>query len=55
MKREISRQLPEQHIESIVYPTYETKGELAQATQAFLDWYMSFGLGTEVTAYDEKG
>lgn len=26
-------------MESIVYPKYETKGELEQATEAFVEWY----------------
>ncbi|KAH6688419.1 hypothetical protein F5X68DRAFT_168281 [Plectosphaerella plurivora] len=38
LKKEVSRHLPDQRIESVVYPTYETKGELAQATEAFLGW-----------------
>lgn len=42
LKKEVSRHLPDdQRIESVVYPTYETKGELAQATEAFLAWSAS--------------
>ncbi|OHF02555.1 hypothetical protein CORC01_02250 [Colletotrichum orchidophilum] len=38
LKRSVTKQLPDHHVESIVYPQYETKGELAQATDAFLSW-----------------
>ncbi|KAK1981476.1 hypothetical protein LZ30DRAFT_689156 [Colletotrichum cereale] len=38
LKRSVTKQLPDHRIESIVYPQYETKGELAQATEAFLSW-----------------
>ncbi|KAJ6443662.1 alpha/beta-Hydrolase [Purpureocillium lavendulum] len=38
LKRQVSRELPDDHVESVVYPTYETKGELHQASQAFLEW-----------------
>ncbi|KAF6811504.1 hypothetical protein CMUS01_13247, partial [Colletotrichum musicola] len=38
LKRTVTKQLPDHRVESIVYPKYETKGELAQATDAFLAW-----------------
>ncbi|KJZ80080.1 hypothetical protein HIM_00794 [Hirsutella minnesotensis 3608] len=38
LKRRLERELPEKLIETIIYPTYETKGKLAEATQAFLQW-----------------
>ncbi|KDN67575.1 hypothetical protein CSUB01_03629 [Colletotrichum sublineola] len=38
LKRSVTKQLPDHRVESIVYPQYETKGELAQATEAFLSW-----------------
>lgn len=39
LKRLVGKQLPDHRVESIVYPKYETKGELAQATEAFVEWY----------------
>ncbi|KAI8208467.1 hypothetical protein K4K52_001300, partial [Colletotrichum sp. SAR 10_76] len=36
LKRVVTKQLPDYRVESIVYPKYETKGELAEATEAFL-------------------
>ncbi|KAF4886687.1 Signal recognition particle subunit SRP54 [Colletotrichum fructicola] len=38
LKRVVTKQLPDHRVESIVYPKYETKGELAEATEAFLAW-----------------
>ncbi|KAK2053224.1 hypothetical protein LY76DRAFT_554372 [Colletotrichum caudatum] len=38
LKRSVTKQLPDHRVESIVYPQYETKGELAQAAEAFLSW-----------------
>ncbi|KAL0940530.1 uncharacterized protein CTRU02_203293 [Colletotrichum truncatum] len=38
LKRVVTKQLPDHRVESIVYPKYETKGELAEATEAFLGW-----------------
>ena len=38
LKRTIASNLDDNHIESVVYPKYETKGELAQSTEAFLGW-----------------
>lgn len=35
----MKKQLPDHRIESAVYPQYETSGELAQASQALLEWY----------------
>ncbi|KAK0624055.1 hypothetical protein B0T14DRAFT_495412 [Immersiella caudata] len=34
----ITSNLPDDKITSVVYPKYETKGELAQSTSAFLGW-----------------
>jgi hypothetical protein len=41
LKKTISSNLDDEHIESVVYPKYETKGELAQSTEAFLGWYIA--------------
>lgn len=41
LKRSIASNLDNDLVESVVYPKYETKGELAQSTEAFLDWYAS--------------
>jgi hypothetical protein len=38
LKQTLSSNLGENHIESVVYPRYETKGELAEATAAFVEW-----------------
>jgi len=38
LKRSVTKQLPDHRVKSIVYPQYETKGELAQAAEAFLSW-----------------
>ncbi|KAB5513323.1 hypothetical protein GE09DRAFT_1162527 [Coniochaeta sp. 2T2.1] len=38
LKKTISSNLNDEHIESVVYPRYETKGELAESTEAFLGW-----------------
>ncbi|KAK1992801.1 hypothetical protein LX36DRAFT_684696 [Colletotrichum falcatum] len=38
LRRSVTKQLPDCRVESIVYPQYETKGELAQASEAFLAW-----------------
>ncbi|KAF5549586.1 hypothetical protein FMEXI_4171 [Fusarium mexicanum] len=38
LKKAVARELPDDKIESIVYPKYETTGELAQAAEGFLDW-----------------
>lgn len=34
----MSDELSGHHVESVVYPQYATKGELAQASVNFLDW-----------------
>lgn len=34
----VAKDLPDHHVSSIVYPKYETKGELGQSTEAFLEW-----------------
>ncbi|KAK4668946.1 uncharacterized protein QC764_701280 [Podospora pseudoanserina] len=34
----ITNNLPDHEVASVVYPKYETKGELAQSTAAFLEW-----------------
>lgn len=38
LKRTVRSQLPDHHVESIVYPKYATKGELTEASVNFLDW-----------------
>ncbi|RKU47043.1 hypothetical protein DL546_008677 [Coniochaeta pulveracea] len=38
LNQTLSSNLGGDHIESIVYPKYETKGELAETTAAFLEW-----------------
>jgi hypothetical protein len=39
----VGRSLPADHrVEAVVYPQYETKGELAQATEAFVEWCVPF-------------
>ncbi|KAH8902863.1 hypothetical protein BR93DRAFT_886210 [Coniochaeta sp. PMI_546] len=38
LRKTISNNLDDEHIESVIYPKYETKGELAQSTEAFLGW-----------------
>ncbi|KAF4438414.1 hypothetical protein F53441_12802 [Fusarium austroafricanum] len=34
----VARELPNEKVESVVYPKYKTTGELAQASEAFLEW-----------------
>lgn len=35
----MSKSLPEgDNVQAVVYPKYETKGELAQCAEAFLEW-----------------
>jgi len=36
----VTSNLPDHRIASVVYPKYETKGELAQSTSAFLGWHV---------------
>ncbi|KAI0534465.1 hypothetical protein GGR58DRAFT_520380 [Xylaria digitata] len=38
LKTQVTKQLPECNVEAIVYPKYETKGELGQCSTAFLSW-----------------
>ncbi|KAH8171671.1 alpha/beta-Hydrolase [Sarocladium implicatum] len=38
LRRQLGKQLPDHSVKSVVYPKYETKGELAQASEAFLEW-----------------
>ncbi|KAK3935630.1 hypothetical protein QBC46DRAFT_421857 [Diplogelasinospora grovesii] len=38
LKEAVKNNIPEHQVESVVYPKYETKGELAQSTAAFLEW-----------------
>ncbi|PSR82906.1 hypothetical protein BD289DRAFT_461499 [Coniella lustricola] len=38
LKRTVSSELPGHKVESVVYPQYATKGELAQASINFLEW-----------------
>jgi len=38
LKKGVIEALPDHRIESVVYPKYETKGELAQCSAQFLEW-----------------
>ncbi|KAH7264857.1 uncharacterized protein BKA55DRAFT_635405 [Fusarium redolens] len=38
LKKAVARELPDEKVESVVYPKYETTGELAQAAEGFLEW-----------------
>ncbi|KAK8116840.1 uncharacterized protein PG998_005121 [Apiospora kogelbergensis] len=38
LKKEVLKKLPDHSVESVVFPKYETKGELKQSTELFLDW-----------------
>ncbi|KAI1131148.1 hypothetical protein F5Y10DRAFT_287899 [Nemania abortiva] len=38
LKAQVAKQLPDDHVESVVYPKYETKGELGQCSVSFLSW-----------------
>ncbi|KAI0430502.1 hypothetical protein F5Y09DRAFT_355899 [Xylaria sp. FL1042] len=38
LKAQVVKQLPEDNVEAVVYPKYETKGELGQCSTAFLSW-----------------
>ena len=38
LKRGVSEALPDHRVETVVYPKYETKGELGKCTGQFLDW-----------------
>ncbi|KAI8964482.1 hypothetical protein F5Y11DRAFT_363771 [Daldinia sp. FL1419] len=38
LQEQVSRRLPDHNVESIVYPKYETKGELGQCCTLFLSW-----------------
>ncbi|KAL2021723.1 hypothetical protein VTK56DRAFT_6666 [Thermocarpiscus australiensis] len=38
LKDTVTKNLPDHHVASVVYPKYETKGELGQTTAAFLEW-----------------
>ncbi|KAI0466500.1 hypothetical protein F4859DRAFT_526600 [Xylaria cf. heliscus] len=38
LKTQVAKQLPDDNVESVVYPKYETKGELGQCSVAFLEW-----------------
>lgn len=39
LKRTVGSQLPDHNVETVVYPKYATKGELAEASSTFLEWY----------------
>lgn len=41
LKKTVSSQLPDHKVETVVYPKYATKGELAQASTNFLEWYVA--------------
>ncbi|KAK4141393.1 uncharacterized protein C8A04DRAFT_39124 [Dichotomopilus funicola] len=38
LKDTVANNLPNHEVTSVVYPQYETRGELAQSTTAFLEW-----------------
>ncbi|KAI3324457.1 hypothetical protein HD806DRAFT_534759 [Xylariaceae sp. AK1471] len=38
LKTQVAKQLPNDNVESVVYPKYETKGELGQCSASFLSW-----------------
>ncbi|TGJ88607.1 hypothetical protein E0Z10_g150 [Xylaria hypoxylon] len=38
LKTQVAKQLPEDNVEAVVYPKYDTKGELGQCTAGFLSW-----------------
>ncbi|KAF7554125.1 hypothetical protein G7Z17_g3133 [Cylindrodendrum hubeiense] len=38
LQKAVAQQLPSDRVESVVYPKYETKGELSEASEAFLEW-----------------
>lgn len=38
LRKAVAQHLPSDRVESIVYPKYETKGELSEASEAFLEW-----------------
>ncbi|KAM0815903.1 putative DUF676 domain-containing protein [Seiridium cardinale] len=38
LKVQVAKKLPDHGVESVVYPKYETKGELAQSSEQFLSW-----------------
>ncbi|KAK7409387.1 hypothetical protein QQX98_008449 [Neonectria punicea] len=38
LKKAVAQQLPGDRVESVVYPQYETKGELSEASEALLEW-----------------
>ncbi|KAF5005904.1 hypothetical protein FDECE_7662 [Fusarium decemcellulare] len=38
LRKTVAKQLPDDKVESVIYPKYETTGELAQASEAFLAW-----------------
>lgn len=39
LKDTVANNLPDHEVASVVYPKYETRGELATSTAAFLEWY----------------
>jgi hypothetical protein len=41
LKDTVTNDLLDHEVASVVYPRYETRGELAQSTAAFLEWYPS--------------
>jgi len=38
LQETIAQSLPDVLVTSVVYPKYETRGELAQTTGAFIEW-----------------
>jgi hypothetical protein len=39
LEETVANNLEGHEVASVVYPQYETRGELAQSTDAFLEWY----------------
>ncbi|KAH7028008.1 uncharacterized protein B0I36DRAFT_328439 [Microdochium trichocladiopsis] len=38
LQKQVAAKLPEQNVESVVYPKYDTKGELGQCSESLLSW-----------------
>ncbi|KAH7305804.1 hypothetical protein B0I35DRAFT_443313 [Stachybotrys elegans] len=52
LKEAVGKQIPDHHVESIVYPKYETKGELPMASAAFLEWLKERVIETRKAHFD---
>lgn len=38
LQKQVAAQLPEHNVEAVVYPKYDTKGELGQCSESLLSW-----------------